>query len=127
MSEDYVPTQRWPRSSADDAPLVATVLESLDHLRGCATLNKLRSALKQRHNLPRSVKSVPLRAFLASYSDLFVLDGAHVYLLQQQDRLPQPPLYHQPPTLQPLHPGVVGPPPGVSSGGDRSPSLFPDR
>ena len=118
MSEDYVPTQRWPRSSADDAPLVATVLESLDHLRGCATLNKLRSALKQRHNLPRSVKSVPLRAFLASYADLFVLDGAHVYLLQQVDR---PVVQQYPPTLQPLpqqHPGVVGPPP------DRS--IFPD-
>lgn len=80
MSEDYVPTQPWPRDNNDDSALVATVLDSLDHLRGCATLNKLRSALKQRHNLPRSVKSVPLRAFLAAYADLFALDGAHVYL-----------------------------------------------
>ncbi|KAJ8602510.1 hypothetical protein CTAYLR_001274 [Chrysophaeum taylorii] len=80
MCEDYVPTQRWPRDETDDATLVATVGESLDHLRGCATLNKLRSALKQRYNLPRSVKSVPLRAFLAAYADLFALDGAHVYL-----------------------------------------------
>lgn len=84
MSEDYVPTQRWPKDLDEDAALVSTVLECLDHVRGCSTINKLRSALKQRHNLPRSVKSVPLRAFLASYSDRFTLDGTHVYLREHR-------------------------------------------
>ena len=79
MSDDYVPTQRWPVSFAD-AALADSLADSLAHLRGSATLNKLRSALRLRYALPRSVKSVPLRAFFAANADRFLLDDARVYL-----------------------------------------------
>lgn len=80
MSDEYVPTQPWPASVYEDGPLLSTVLELLEHYRGCVVLSKLRSALKYRHNLPASVKSVPLRAFLVSHPQHFRVEGSRVYL-----------------------------------------------
>jgi hypothetical protein len=80
MSDDYVPTERWTRHAAEDDAILQTLFEQLCHLHGCATLNKLRSCLRQRHLLPRSVKSVPLRALVTAHAELFYLDGSHVYL-----------------------------------------------
>ena len=79
-TELCVPTQEWPQQTERDWPFVRVVGELLLELGGGCTLSKLRGMLKLRLNLVESVKSVPLKAFLAAYSAHFVLTGTRVTL-----------------------------------------------
>ena len=44
-----------------------------------STLTKIRAHLKAARRLPRSVKTVPLRALLDAYAEYFYVDGVHVH------------------------------------------------
>ena len=80
MSDDYVPTSPWPRDDALDAALVDAVRAALAQQPSKpSTLTKIRAHLKAARRLPRSVKTVPLRALLDAYAEHFYVDGVHVH------------------------------------------------
>eukprot|EP00614_Pseudopedinella_elastica_P004849 CAMPEP_0172588188 /NCGR_PEP_ID=MMETSP1068-20121228/7126_1 /TAXON_ID=35684 /ORGANISM="Pseudopedinella elastica, Strain CCMP716" /LENGTH=620 /DNA_ID=CAMNT_0013383443 /DNA_START=165 /DNA_END=2027 /DNA_ORIENTATION=- len=83
MTTDLVvPTQIWHRDDARDTPLVKLIAELLLEEGGGCTVNKLRSRLKLRLGLcyERSVKTVPLKTFLAAYAPYFEMDRNRVTL-----------------------------------------------
>ena len=85
MNENYVPTKAWPVGAlpaGEDDALVCVVAELLHVQHGAATLTKLRALLKQHFGLLTSVKSVPLRSFLAAHAYRFATEGTHVTLRQ---------------------------------------------
>ena len=85
MNENYVPTKAWPVGAlpaGEDDALVCVVAELLHAQHGAATLTKLRALLKQHFGLLTSVKSVPLRSFLAAHAYRFATEGTHVTLRQ---------------------------------------------
>ena len=70
-TETCAPTQAWPARLDRDWPAVRALSALLLDLGGGGTVSKLRGALKGRLALAESVKSVPLKAFLAAYADHF--------------------------------------------------------
>ena len=85
--EAMVPTQAWNADPARDAPFVAATLETLEQLGGTATISKLRGHLKHRLHLSRSVKTVPLKAFMRAYCNIFMVNGNTASLVEQPARL----------------------------------------
>ena len=78
-AEDYAPTMPWPRDAVHDQGIVRTVLECLRaQSPRPSTLHKIRAYLRRVYALQSSVKSVPLRALLTAYPQLFVIDGTSV-------------------------------------------------
>ena len=69
----------WPRDDALDAALVDAIRAALAQQPSKpSTLTKIRAHLKAARRLPRSVKTVPLRALLDAYAEFFYVDGVHV-------------------------------------------------
>lgn len=82
-SDQLVPTQLWP-ASAHDWPFVQRILDEMRLWGGDSiTISKLRGALKGRLGITSTIKSVPLKALLAAYGQLFDLRGNRVSLLPQ--------------------------------------------
>ena len=69
----------WPRDDVLDAALVDAIRAALAQQPSKpSTLTKIRAHLKAARRLPRSVKTVPLRALLDAYAEFFYVDGVHV-------------------------------------------------
>ena len=75
----YAPTRLWRRGPADDAA-VAALRGELRNAPAPPTLNKARTALQRALRLTESVKTVPLRAFLDAYGDVFEVRRDRVLL-----------------------------------------------
>jgi len=78
--DTYVPTQPWPVDVDRDQPYCAIVIQQLHQFGGFTTVSKLRGFLRNRIAAVDNVKSVPLKAMLAAYSQYFILDGNYVSL-----------------------------------------------
>lgn len=79
--DTYVPTQPWPIDHHVDAPYCAAVVSQLRQFGGFTTVSKLRGFLTSRLLAPDNIKSVPLKAMLAAYPNMFHLNGNHVSLV----------------------------------------------
>lgn len=79
--DTYVPTQLWPVDHHADAPYCAAVVSQLRQFGGQTTVSKLRGFLRSRLQAPDNIKSVPLKAMLGAYPNMFSVVGNHVSLL----------------------------------------------
>eukprot|EP01035_Chromulina_nebulosa_P020182 gene20182-26200_t len=79
--DTYVPTQPWPIDSALDSPYCNAIVMQLLQFGGSTSISKLRGFLRTRINAPDNVKSVPLKALLAAYPQLFYVRNNQVTLL----------------------------------------------
>uniref|UniRef100_A0A7S1XV24 Uncharacterized protein n=1 Tax=Phaeomonas parva TaxID=124430 RepID=A0A7S1XV24_9STRA len=73
--ETMVPTQAWDSDATRDFPFVQAVIDTLTQLGSTATISKLRGHLKHRLHLNKSVKTVPLKAFMRAYPQYFKVNG----------------------------------------------------
>mmetsp|Transcript_13820 Transcript_13820/g.40467 ORF Transcript_13820/g.40467 Transcript_13820/m.40467 type:complete len:656 (-) Transcript_13820:339-2306(-) len=81
-SELCVPTRAWPMDSRRDWPFVQLITDQLAQLGGGATVSKLRGLMKDRLQCTKSIKSVPLKAFLVAYKSHFFISGNRVTLVR---------------------------------------------
>jgi len=79
--DTYVPTQLWPIDHHVDAPYCAAVVSQLRQFGGQTTVSKLRGFLRSRLQAPDNIKSVPLKAMLGAYPNMFAVVGNHVSLV----------------------------------------------
>jgi hypothetical protein len=70
----FVPTKNWSCDIAD-RPICNAIVSELRQFKGPVSISKLRSALKIRFQSRDNIKSVPLKAFLCAYPDLFLVRG----------------------------------------------------
>jgi hypothetical protein len=78
--DTYVPTQAWPIDPLADQPYTTAVVLQLRQFGGTITISKLRGFLRNRLNAVDNIKSVPLKAMLAAYPQLFFVNGSQVSL-----------------------------------------------
>lgn len=78
--DTYVPTQIWQKDPSD-VPFCEAVTMQLMQFGGSTSISKLRGFLRSRINAPDNIKSVPLKAMLAAYPQLFVVRNNQVTLL----------------------------------------------
>jgi len=79
--DTYVPTQPWPVDPEADLPICRAVADQISHFGGSTTISKLRGFLKHRVGTTDNIKSVPLKAMLAAYANIFRVDGNYVSLI----------------------------------------------
>lgn len=80
--DTYVPTQPWPVDFIMDHSYCNSVVAQLQQFGGGTSVSKLRGFLRQRICSTDNIKSVPLKAMLTAYPNLFVVRGNHVSLAQ---------------------------------------------
>jgi hypothetical protein len=80
-SEFCVPTQIWHVDQFNDWRYVNLIVSQLSMVGGTATVSKLRGLMKEALGCPKSIKSVPLKAFLAAYHRYFQVVGNRVNLV----------------------------------------------
>jgi hypothetical protein len=81
--DTYVPTQPWPIDFIQDLPYCNACVAQLQQFGGGTSVSKLRGLLRNRLAASSNIKSVPLKAMIAAYPNLFVLRGNHVSLSSQ--------------------------------------------
>lgn len=80
--DTYVPTQLWPVDVNNDAFYFQAVIVQLQNFGGQTSISKLRGFLRNRVNAVDNIKSVPLKALLSAYPQLFILRNSQVSLTQ---------------------------------------------
>ena len=78
--DTYVPTQPWPVDYVLDLPYCNACVAQLQQFGGGTSVSKLRGFLRNRLAASDNIKSVPLKAMLGAYPNLFVLRGSHCSL-----------------------------------------------
>ena len=79
--DTYVPTQPWPADHVRDLPYCSAVVAQMQQFGGSTTVSKLRGFLRNRISATDNIKSVPLKAMIVAYPQLFVLENNYVYLV----------------------------------------------
>eukprot|EP01038_Epipyxis_sp_PR26KG_P008631 gene8631-11664_t len=79
--DTYVPTQPWPIDEPADRVYYTAVIAQLQQFGGSTTISKLRGFLRNRVAATDNIKSVPLKAMLAAYPHLFVVQSNYVSLI----------------------------------------------
>jgi len=81
-SEEWVPNKAWPSESRRDMPYVSVIADQLHSAGGTMTVSKLRGLIRVSLNLKDTIKSVPLKALIKAYGNIFVLSGNQVSLVR---------------------------------------------
>ena len=79
--DTYVPTQPWPVDYVQDLPYCNACVAQLQQFGGGTSVSKLRGFLRNRLSATDNIKSVPLKAMLGAYPNLFALRGNHCTLI----------------------------------------------
>ena len=84
--DTYVPTQIWQKNLTLDSHYCQAIVSQLQHFGGSTTVSKLRGFLRNRVNAQDNIKSVPLKALLAAYPELFCISSNQVSLARSSNQ-----------------------------------------